>query len=106
VFSDPRLVRIMDAYKRNMKQWGDDTIIGNVPVGPDARRAVAGQGRVLQEDLLRRGLILTKAQGASEDPFVTAEDPGDPNLLDAIPYQFGWQFARTANFVLGEGTVR
>lgn len=106
VFSDPRLVGIMDNYIREMKVWGDDTIIGNAPVNDDTRAAVFGKARSLQNDLVSRGLVLTKAQGASEDPFVTVEPPTDPNLLDAIPYQFGWQFARTANYILGEGKIR
>lgn len=106
VFSDPRLIRIMDIYIRGMKEWGDDTIIGNTPVGPDTRDAVRGEARRRQDALRERGLILTIATGGSIDPFVIVEDPGDPDLADAVPYQFGWHFARTSNYILGEGKVR
>lgn len=106
VFSDPRLVRIMDIFLRNMKEWGDETVIGNVPVNADTRDAVRGEALRLIEDLKTRGLVLTKAGGATEDPFVVVDDPQDPALADAIPFTFGWQFARTANYVIGEGRVR
>lgn len=106
VFSDPRLVRIMDIYVRGMKQWGDDVILGNVPVNQSTRDAVRGEGRRRQDDLLDRGLILPGDGVTVPKPFVIADDPGDPALADAVPYSFGWQFARTANFIIGDGKIR
>lgn len=105
VFSDIRLVRIMDIYIRSMKEWGDDTVIGDLPVNDDTRALVRGHARVMQDDLLRRGLILPGDGAQIPKPFVVCVDPGDPNLRDAIPYTFGWQFAMTANAILGQGQV-
>lgn len=102
IFGEPRLVRIMDLFVRNMKRWGDRNVIGNVPVNEDTRDAVRAEGTRLIEDLKRRGLILTKAQGAEEDPFIRTPVTTD----DTLPFEFGWQFAYTANFLLGEGRVR
>lgn len=102
IFEEPRFVRIMDIFIRTLRQWGDRKIIGNVPVNQDTRDAVRQQASTQIEDLLRRGLILTVAQGATEDPFVITPVTTD----DTIPFQFGWQFAYTANFLLGEGRVR
>lgn len=101
VFSDPRLVRIMDFFVRGMKEWGDDNVIGNVPVNDDTRASVRGEALKRIDELLELGLILTKAQGAVADPYVTTPATTD----DTVPFLFGWQFARTANFVLGQGTV-
>lgn len=101
VFSDPRLVRIMDFFVRGMKEWGDDNVIGNVPVNDDTRASVRGEALKRIDILLELGLILTKAQGAEQDPYVTTPITTD----DTVPFIFGWQFARTANFVLGQGTV-
>jgi hypothetical protein len=102
IFEEPRFIRIMDLFVRNLKRWGDKNIIGNVPVNDDTRDAVRAEGSRLMGDLLARGLILTKAQGAEGDPFFTVPVTTD----DTIPFSFGWQFAQTANYLLGDGTVR
>lgn len=110
VFGDPRLVRIMDLYVRGMKEWGDRVVIGALPVNNDTRGLVRGQARKLQDELIGDGLILPGGEvlGGVEvpKPFVNVDPPDDPNLLDTVPYQFGWQFAFTANAILGEGRVR
>lgn len=99
VFSDPRLVRIMDLYVRGMKEWGDENIVGGV-VNQDSRDAVKAEARNRQDVLEGAGLLVP---GSS---FVTVDDPHDPALADAIPYDFGWQFARTANYVFGNGRIK
>lgn len=110
VFSDPRLIRIMDLYVREMKEWGDRIVIGALPVNDDTRGLVRGKARELQDKLVADGLILPGGEilGGVEvpKPFVTVDPPEDPELLDTVPYQFGWQFAFTANAILGEGRVR
>lgn len=110
IFGDPRLVRIMDLYVREMKEWGDKIVIGSLPVNNDTRDLVRGQARKQQSELLAEGLILPGGEmlGGVEvpAPFVNVNPPSDPNLLDTVPYEFGWQFARTANAILGEGRVR
>jgi hypothetical protein len=107
VFGDPRLVRVMDIYVRNMKRWGDDNVIGGL-VNDDTRAAVRGEGRRLQDEMLLQGLISPGTPGDPTDPppFVTADDPHDPALADAVPYRFGWRFSRTARFILGDGRIR
>lgn len=110
IFGDPRLVRIMDLYIRDMKEWGDKIVIGSLPVNDDTRATVRGKARELQDALLGDGLILPGGEvlGGVEvpKPFVTVNPPTDPGYLDTVPYQFGWQFARTTNAILGEGRVR
>lgn len=110
VFGDPRLVRIMDLYVRQMKEWADNVVIGSKPANADTRAAVRGKAREMQDELLGEGLILPGGEmiGGVEvpKPFVNVPVPSDPTMLDAIPYEFGWQFARTTNYVLGEGRVR
>lgn len=105
VFGDARLVRIMDIFVRGMKQWGDEIIIGNLPVNDDTRQTVRGEAVRRITDLRQRGLILP---GDTDDtrPFARAEPPNDPALADAIPFEFGWQFSRTTNYILGNGVVR
>lgn len=102
IFSEPRFIRIMDLFIREMRQWGDRKIIGKVPVNADTRDAVRQQGGKLIDELLREGLILTVAQGAEGDPFIRT--PVTTN--DTLPFEFGWQFAYTTNYLLGDGRVR
>lgn len=102
IFEEPRFVRIMDLFVRDMRIWGDRRMLGNVPVNDDSRDAVRQQANILIDELLSEGLILTVAQGGSIDPFVTTPVTTD----DTLPFQFGWHFARTANYILGEGKVR
>jgi hypothetical protein len=65
-----------------MKRWGDKNIIGNVPVNDDTRDAVRAEGSRLIGDLLARGLILTKAQGAEGGPVL--HDAGHDRRHDPL----------------------
>jgi hypothetical protein len=107
IFREPRHVRIMDNFIRNMKLWADANVIGDLTVTDDTRAAVRGHGQGMIDDLMTRNLILpaTPELGV-EAPFIEVPLVADPDLLDAIPFTFGWQFARTANFVIGQGRVR
>jgi hypothetical protein len=100
VFSEPRMVRVMDNFIRSVVEWGDDIAIGDLTVTEDARALVRGKIRGLGEDLERRGLI---DPGTLE---VSVEPPDDPTLSDAIPFEFGWRFTRTVNYIIGNGRVR
>ncbi len=102
IFGEPRFIRIMDLFVRRMRAWGDKKIIGSVPVNDDTRDAVRAFGKGLIGQLQIDGLILSKAQGALDDPFIRTPVTTD----DTVPFEFGWQFARTANYLLGDGTVR
>lgn len=107
VFSEPRFIRIMDIFERGMKAWGDDIVIGDLPVNDDTRATVYGEAKRRVESLLSRGLILPGDSARDiPEPFVNVDPPNDPSLADAVPFTFGWQFARTANYVIGNGTVR
>lgn len=99
VFSDPRMIRVMDFFVREMRQWGDDIVIGNLPVNDDTRAAVRGEGRRRIDELEERNLIITGTGYINVDP------PTDPALFDSIPFEFGWLFRHTARYVLGYGKV-
>lgn len=99
VFSDARMVRVMQLYVRGMKEWGDEEIIGGM-VNQDSRDAVRAEARRRQDELDQAGILVPATA------FVNVPVPSDPQLADSIPYDFGWQFARTANFVFGNGRIR
>jgi Phage tail sheath protein subtilisin-like domain len=99
-FSDPRLVRLVDLFIRRMKEWGDNTMIGNVPVNDDSRTALRARARAEIDDLELRGLIV-----AGTD-YLDVPVPTDPDLLDSLIYEFGFQCARTALYIFGFGSVR
>lgn len=108
VFSDPRLVRVMDLFIRRMKLWGDENIIGDTTVTDDSRASVRAQGNKELEKLKDEGLILPENKTAEPPvpaPFIATPLP-EVGMLDAIPFNFGWQFARTANYIIGNGVVK
>lgn len=106
VFSEPRMVRILHNYVRDMTSWGNDVVIGDLTVTDDTRALVYQHAKELQDALVADNLILASPPAPGIAPFVTVDPPDDPSLADAIPYKFGWTFARTANYILGEGRVR
>jgi hypothetical protein len=99
-FSDPRLVRLVDLFIRRMKEWGDNTMIGNVPVNDDSRTALRARASAEIEELENRGLIIPGTD------FLDVPVPDDPDLLDSLIYEFGFQCARTALYIFGFGSVR
>ena len=99
-FSDPRLVRLVDLFIRRMKEWGDNTMIGNVPVNDDSRTALRARAGTEIEDLELRGLIIPGTD------YLDVPVPTDPALLDSLIYEFGFQCARTALYIFGFGVVR
>jgi hypothetical protein len=109
VYGDARLIGIMDDYVWAMTVWGNETIIGDLPVNDDTRDEVYGYARGLQDDLLEAGLILPADASARPTPivapWVVCENPEDESLEDTIPYTFGWRFAKTANNIIGQGSV-
>jgi hypothetical protein len=98
VFSDPRLVRIMDNFQRGMQEWGDDLVVGETAVNDNSRAAVRGEATRRMTDLEDRGLIVPGTG------FVSVQE--DPLIPDAIPFEFGWVFAHTTNYIRGRGRVR
>lgn len=106
VFSDARLVGVMDNYVRRIRAWGNKNVIGDVPVNDDTRNALYAEARAAEDDLLTAGLILPGDDVQIPIPWVNVTDTdNDPGLRDTLPYTFGWQFARTANAIMGQGTV-
>lgn len=101
VFSDPRMVRVLDLYVRRMKRFGDDVLIGAGTVNDDTRDAVRVQGTKEQQELERRGLIVP-----GTGSFDVENTDAIPELRDSIPFRFGWQFTRTLNYVFGDGRIR
>ena len=99
-FSDPRLVRLVDLFIRRMKEWGDNVMIGNVPVNDDSRTALRARARAEIDSLMDRGLIIPGTD------YLEVPVPSDPEYLDSLIYEFGFQCARTALYIFGFGTVR
>jgi hypothetical protein len=100
IFSEPRMVRVMDNFIRRMKAWSDDVIIGDTTVTDQTRATVRGHALDLINTLISNGVVLP-----TPEPFVRTPIPADPNLLDTVPFEFGWRFARTTNNVIGNGLV-
>lgn len=102
LFSDPRIVRVADLFIRRMKQWGDKNIVGPTTVTEETEAAVRDRGNSEIAELVRRNLILP---GVTEDerPFFRVIDSGG---LPAIVFQFGFMFARTTKYLIGQGMVR
>jgi hypothetical protein len=106
-FSEPRLVRLNDIFIRGMREWANQNIVGDLPVNNDTRDAVRTEGRTRIDAMLRDGLLEPGDTSRSiPAPFITTPISDDPNLKDAVLFEFGWQVAYTANFVLGNGRVR
>lgn len=101
IFSDPRLIRVMDGFIRDMRAWGDDNIVGDTTVTDTTRAAVRGYAQGLIDGYIADGVVLPLPK-----PTVTTPIPSDPNLADTIPFEFTWTFARTTNNVIGSGAVR
>lgn len=105
LFSDPRLIRVMDIFIREIVEWGEENIVGPTRVTDSTKAAVKAHGEGMLNDRLDRGIILPGATEA-EKPYFNVLDPasvGAPE--DSIPFEFGWKFARTTNFLIGRGKV-
>jgi hypothetical protein len=100
LFSEPRIVGLFDNIIRRMVQWGDEVIIGNLPVTDDTRALVRKEVTKILNGLEADGL----AQPGSSS--VSVEPSDDPGLADAIPYDFAFVPSRTANYLIGSGRVR
>lgn len=105
IFGDPRLVRVMDLFIREIVEWGEDNIVGPTRVNDTTKAAVKAHGEGMINERLDRGLILP-GDTEAERPYFNVIDPasvGAPE--DSIPFEFGWKFARTTNFLIGRGKV-
>lgn len=105
IFSDPRLVTVMDLFIREIVEWGEEFIVGPTRVNESTMKAVKAHGEGMIADRRERGLILPGATD-SEKPYFNTLDPasvGAPE--DSIPFEFGWKFARTTNYMIGRGKV-
>lgn len=100
IWSEPRFIGIFDRLIRQIVAWGDDEIVGDVPVNEDTRAAVRKEMGKLLSDLEKDGL---STPGTS---YVNVDDPQDPDLEDAIPFDFGFKPTRTANYLIGTGKVK
>lgn len=103
IFSDPRLVAIMDLYIRNMKKWGDANSIGGV-INLDTIAAVKQRG--IEEQAALEKLKLIKP-GSGFLNIVSPQPNEIPTggLRQAIVYAFGWDFLPTNLHLIGQGSV-
>lgn len=105
IFGDPRQIRVMDLFIREIVEWGNEFIVGPTRVEEATMKAVKAKGEAMLADRRERGLILPGATDA-EKPYFAVLDPvsvGAPE--DSIPFEFGWKFARTTNYMIGRGKV-
>lgn len=100
LWGEPRIVGLFDRIIRQMVAWGDDVVIGDLPVTPDTRSLV-------QKEMLKiLGALEDSGLAKAGTAYVVVQDPEDPALADAIPYDFGFIPTRTSNYLIGNGKVR
>lgn len=99
LWSEPRIVGLFDFVLRHMVLWGNETVVGNVPVTDDTRADVRKEVGTLLRQL--------EADGLSEpgSGWVTVNKPNDPALRAALPYNFGFSPTMTAKYLIGVGRV-
>ena len=100
LFSEPRIVGLLNATVRRIVEWGDEVVVGDLPVTDDTRNLVRQFITKVLEEYESTGLA---TPGTA---FVIVDPPDDPSLADAIPFEFGFRPTRTANFLIGNGRVR
>lgn len=100
IFSDPRCVRVLDIFVRTMKEWGDLNVVGQGPVNDQVRDAVLGKGIFELKILGDLGLIVP-----GTGVFQVPDTSGDPTLRDTVQFNFGWEFALTATYLMGSGSI-
>lgn len=105
IWSDPRQVRVIDLFIREIVEWGNEFIVGPTRVTESTMKAVKAKGEAMIADRRERGLILPGATDA-EKPYFNVLDPASVGApLDSVPFEFGWKFARTTNYMIGRGRV-
>lgn len=105
IFSDPRLIRVIDLFIRDARRYGDENIIGATTVSDESRAAVRSWGNGAIASRLERGLISPGISETTKPFFRVIDTTGDPELEDAIPFEFGWLFNKTTNYLLGHGKI-
>lgn len=105
LFSDPRIVRVGDLFTRRMVKWGEEHIVGPTTVTEETEAAVRDKGISEVNDLIDRQLILPGAK-AEDKPFFHVLEPGALGIEDAIIFEFGFKFARSTKYLIGNGKVR
>jgi len=103
IFSDPRLVAIMDTYIRNMKKWGDANSIGGV-INLDTIAAVK-QKAVEEATALEKLELIAPGTAFIEIVSPKPEEIPTGGLRQAIVYSFGWDFLPTNLHLIGQGSV-
>jgi hypothetical protein len=99
-YSEPRIVGLLHRIVRQLVQWGEEVVIGTLGATDATRNLVRAQVLKVLGELESSGLA---EPGSS---FVTVDKPEDPQLRDAIPYEFGFMPTLTANYVIGNGRIR
>lgn len=100
LWSEPRIIGLFDYCVRRMTRYGDQAIIGDLPVTEDTRDAVRKELSKLLDELVRDQLARPNTTS-----FDVLDSDDDPSLEDAVPYWFRFKPTRTANYLLGQAKV-
>lgn len=98
LWSDARIIGLLDYFQRRMTAWGDEFIVGDVTVSDDSRAEVRKEVQNLINELIADNLVKPGTDTVSVQP--------DPSIPDGIPYEFGFQPTRTANYLIGQGRIK
>lgn len=101
LFSDARVIAVLDLYVREMRQWGDENSIG-LRVTDEGRAAVRAQGIAMNDARVDRG-IFEAGSDVTDQPYFNT--PTGVGPADGIPFEFGATITRTNNYLVGQGKV-
>lgn len=100
LWREPRIVGLFDYVVRRMSNYGNDNIVGDLPVVQSTRDTVRKELSKLMDFLVDEQLA---QPGTTSFDVIATES--DPSLDDAIPYWFKFKPTRTANYLVGKAKV-
>lgn len=95
IWSEVQMVRGMDIFLREFKKWGDDIVIGKLPVDDRTRNMIRAEGQRRLRDREARSL----AQPGSTFFEVVA------TTTNEIPFNFGWKPIFSVTYLNGNGRI-
>ncbi|HEX7088733.1 MAG TPA: hypothetical protein VF192_01275 [Longimicrobiales bacterium] len=100
LFSEPRIIGLLDTIQRRITKWGDERIVGDVTNTQDTRDAVQVEVTNVINEYVADNLI----EPAGIQVYVHPSGPGGDD--STIPYEFGFKPTRTVKYLVGQGRVR